>query len=148
MHIQTSRGLALFPQDGGDLEALMRSADVAMYQAKATGGGFAFYRSLQDPFTLERLRLQAALRQAIGEEALVLHYQPILDLAGGKVDKLEALVRWPRERGVVPPGVFIPLAEEGGMIRELDRLVPRRATREVVDLGGERGGQPLGSEPL
>jgi diguanylate cyclase (GGDEF)-like protein len=135
VYVQASLGVALYPEDGADLEELMRAADVALRRAKQDDSGFAFYRPDYDHHTQDRLALQSALHQALKEDDLTLHYQSILDLQTGTLDRAEALVRWYRVGELVMPGAFIPLAEETGLIQSLDRFVLRRATLEAVRLG-------------
>jgi len=135
VYVQASLGVALYPEDGADLEELMHAADVALRRAKQEDSGFAFYRPDYDHHTQDRLALQAALHQALKEDDLTLHYQSILDLQTGALDRAEALLRWYRVGEMVMPGAFIPLAEESGLIQSLDRFVLRRATLEAVRLG-------------
>lgn len=135
VYVQASLGVALYPEDGADLEELMHAADVALRRAKQEDSGFAFYRPDYDHHTQDRLALQAALHQALKEDDLTLHYQSILDLQTGALDRAEALLRWYRVGELVMPGAFIPLAEESGLIGSLDRFVLRRATLEAVRLG-------------
>ncbi|WP_276954232.1 putative bifunctional diguanylate cyclase/phosphodiesterase [Allomeiothermus silvanus] len=135
VYVQASLGVALYPEDGADLEELMHAADVALRRAKQEDSGFAFYRPDYDHHTQDRLALQAALHQALKEDDLTLHYQSILDLQTGALDRAEALLRWYRVGELVMPGAFIPLAEESGLIQSLDRFVLRRATLEAVRLG-------------
>jgi diguanylate cyclase (GGDEF)-like protein len=135
VYLQASLGVALYPEDGADLEELMHAADVALRRAKQEDSGFAFCRPDYDHHTQDRLALQAALHQALQEDDLTLHYQSILDLKTGALDRAEALLRWYRVGELVMPGAFIPLAEESGLIQSLDRFVLRRATLEAVRLG-------------
>lgn len=138
LHISASLGLAFFPQDAEDLPELMRAADVAMYRAKGERGSFAFYRADLSPYSRERLSLEQELHQALEGREFTLYYQPILNLSQGRVDKLEALLCWPHPvRGMILPGEFIPVAEESGLVRRLDRWVLRQATSRAVSLGLE-----------
>jgi diguanylate cyclase (GGDEF)-like protein len=115
-----SIGIALYPDDGTDATTLLQRADVAMYQAKASGTGYAFYARERDEHTRARLELISELREAIGTSQLVLHYQPKLDIATGRVRDVEALVRWQHPtRGLLPPGAFVPLAEQTGVMHDL-----------------------------
>lgn len=134
-HLEASIGIALYPADGLALDELMRAADVAMYQAKANGKGVVFYQANLDQFTLERLELLSALREAIQNDGFTLHYQPIVNFSASPVARCEALVRWNRAGEMVMPGKFIPLAEETGLIADLDRLVIRKATQEAAQHG-------------
>src|SRR5258708_7931952 len=111
-----SIGIAMYPVHGDDPGTLLRRADVAMYVAKRSGGGYAIYQPEQEAQTLRRSGLAGELRRAIPQGELVLHYQPQVTLATGAVHTVEALVRWnhPRE-GLMPPDRFIPMAEEAGL---------------------------------
>ena len=120
VQIGASVGIAVFPQHGQDAGTLMRHADVAMYQAKTSRSGHAFYAHEEDRNTRERLELIGELRDAVTLGQLVVHYQPIVDLATGAVTEVEALVRWQHpERGLLAPGEFVPLAEQTGVMRQL-----------------------------
>jgi diguanylate cyclase (GGDEF)-like protein/PAS domain S-box-containing protein len=126
LSIEASIGVACFPRDGEDVDQLLRYADIAMYSAKTSGVGHAFYEpngngNGHDP---RRLGILGELRRAIAERELVLHYQPKLDLRSKLVDRVEALVRWQHPRdGLVLPGHFIPLAEQTGLIKPLTLYV-------------------------
>jgi len=111
----------------------VREGDVAMYRAKARGGGcFEMFRHDLEAGSLPRLDLEIDLRRALAEGELEVHYQPVLRTAGGEVVGVEALVRWRHPvRGLVPPGDFIPLAEETGLILPLGRFVLEEACRQV-----------------
>jgi diguanylate cyclase (GGDEF)-like protein len=132
VRIGASIGIAVFPEHGDDAETLMQRADVAMYQAKAARSGHAFYERERDRHSRERLALIGELREAIGTDQLVLHFQPKLDLATGRVDAVEALVRWMHpERGLLGPGAFVPLAEQTGVMGQLTEHVLDAALRQV-----------------
>jgi diguanylate cyclase (GGDEF)-like protein/PAS domain S-box-containing protein len=121
IYVGASIGIAATDQDVDDADHLLRNADLAMYRAKATGaGGFERYHPRLHVALVERLQLEAELRQAIANNELELHYQPTLALATGEIVGLEALARWkhPR-RGYVSPAEFVPLAEQTGLIRRL-----------------------------
>jgi diguanylate cyclase (GGDEF)-like protein len=124
VRIGGSIGIALYPEHGVEPETLLQHADVAMYQAKAARSGHAFYARERDRHTRDRLELITELRDAIGTDQLVLHYQPKLELRSGAVRELEALVRWQHPtRGLLPPGEFVPLAEQTGVMRALTEHV-------------------------
>jgi diguanylate cyclase (GGDEF)-like protein/PAS domain S-box-containing protein len=116
--ITPSIGIALHPRDGTDIEDLLVKADMAMYQAKDRGRNVhAFYGQTMAVRSLGRLELESELQRAFENDGLQLHYQPKLDLATGRVTGVEALLRWPHaERGWIAPDIFIPVAEESGLI--------------------------------
>jgi diguanylate cyclase (GGDEF)-like protein len=126
-----SLGIALAPLHGSDAESLLRSADVAMYVAKRSGGGHAVYAPDQDAHRPDRLALVAELRHAIHDGELELHYQPKFDLRTGQPSGVEALVRWThRQRGPISPAEFVSLAERTGLITSLSRWVLEAALRQ------------------
>ena len=123
-HIEVSAGVSIYPRDALDADALHRHADAAMYQAKSAGGGmYAFDPShTHDP--LESLSKSAALRRALAEGELELHYQPIFRVSDARIMGLEALIRWQKPGGeLVLPGTFLPVAEQTGLIEELGDFV-------------------------
>jgi diguanylate cyclase (GGDEF)-like protein len=133
LRLAASIGIALYPEHGEDAETLLQRADVAMYQAKSRRSGAEFYSRERDRHTRERLQLIGELRDAVAQDRLTLHYQPKLDLGRGRINGVEALVRWPHpERGMVPPDEFIPLAEQTGVIAPLTDLVVSRALRQAA----------------
>jgi diguanylate cyclase (GGDEF)-like protein/PAS domain S-box-containing protein len=116
-HVEASVGISVFPDDADGPEALMQHADVAMYESKGRGraASTVYAQAAHDP--LERLSLSARLRRAIAQDELVLHFQPIVWTASGRLHSMEALLRWEDpERGLVQPDAFIPAAEEMGML--------------------------------
>ena len=132
--VGVSIGISTHPRDARDAEELLNHADAAMYRAKALArGGCAVYATASvDP--LERLSLSARLRRALAQEEFVLHYQPIFGIGHGDLVGVEALLRWnDRERGrLVPPGAFIPLAEETGLIEAIGDWVVRAVCEQQV----------------
>jgi diguanylate cyclase (GGDEF)-like protein/PAS domain S-box-containing protein len=129
--IGASLGIALFPDHGEDADTLLRHADVAMYVAKRSGTGFAFYTIEQDTHSPTRLALLAELRHAIEEGNLMLHYQPKLEIRTGRIVGAEALLRWEHpQQGLLMPDDFIPLAEHTGLIRPLGLWVIDAALRQ------------------
>ena len=128
IHITSSIGIALFPNDGEDAETLTANADTAMYRAKEDGDNYQFYNSSMNIKALERLSMELALRKAIEQNEFVVHYQPQVDIKNGLIIGVEALVRWQHpERGLVPPMEFIPLAEDTGQIISIGEWVLRTA---------------------
>ncbi|TGR72685.1 EAL domain-containing protein, partial [Mesorhizobium sp. M2D.F.Ca.ET.223.01.1.1] len=113
--------------------SILHAADLALYRAKMGGRGIlAFYDPLMDQEARERRQLETDLRLAINRDELVLNYQPVLSVECGGVVGYEALVRWQHPtRGVVPPDVFIPIAEESGIIISLGEWVLREACRQA-----------------
>ncbi len=126
-------GVSVYPRDGNDTESLLRMADIAMYRAKGSGQDtYAFYSHEMNQRALERLKIESGLRQALEHDELLLHYQPKVDLASGRIVGAEALVRWQHpERGLVSPQEFIPIAEESGLIVRLSAWVLEAALRQV-----------------
>ncbi|WP_430780339.1 putative bifunctional diguanylate cyclase/phosphodiesterase [Actinoplanes sp. G11-F43] len=139
LNIEASFGIALYPEHGHDLQELKRRADVAMYQGKRGTVDIVVYSG--EGQTHQWLVVQAELRHALERDELVLHYQPKVGVADGDVRGLEALVRWRHpERGMVPPGDFLPAAEHSGLIVPLTEWVLRRALADQV--GWTAAGQP------
>ncbi len=125
---KASIGIAMYPDHGTETEELLQHADVAMYQAKQSGSGYAVYNQALDSHSVQRLRLMGDLREAIENDQLSLHFQPIIDLDSNKIFKFEALARWQHpEQGYILPDVFIPMAEQMGLIRILTLWVVDRA---------------------
>ena len=137
-HLGASVGIALAPDDGDGPTELMRSADLALYAAKAKGKGtFCRFDVTLDERMRKRRLLEAALRQAINGQQLELHYQPLVDAKTGRITSAEALVRWNHpERGLVPPADFIDIAEETGLILPLGEWVLRTACAEAATWPG------------
>ena len=137
VYSSASLGVALpDPEDPTvDAESLIRDADTAMYQAKATGrDGVAFFDSSMRRRAAERLAIEQDLRHALDREELSLHFQPIVTFPGGPVDGVEALLRWSHpERGSVPPNTFVPIAEDTGLIIEIGAWALREACRQVAE---------------
>ncbi len=135
-----SIGISLYPEDGRDADRLVKSADAAMYRAKQQGrDNYQLCAPALNATALERLALEGSLRHAVGQDELVLHYQPVLDLASGRVRAMEALLRWRHpELGLIPPADFIPLAEMTGLVIAFSPWVLRTAcaqAREWQDAG-------------
>lgn len=133
LHVTTSVGIALYPQDTDDIDTLIRHADAAMYQAKGEGKNtYRFFAKELSKFSVEHLALENGLRKAVARQELVLEYQPKLDLRTWRVCGMEALVRWEHPTlGRVSPARFIPLAEEIGEIPAIGEWVLREACRQL-----------------
>lgn len=132
LHITTSIGIGLFPNDSDTAEGLLRCADTAMYEAKQQGADtFRFYNPAVGHRARERLRVEIRLREALANGGLTVHYQPQIALASGKVVGVEALVRWHHpELGLLPPAQFLPISEETDLIQHLDDWVLRTVCRQ------------------
>ncbi len=132
LHITPSIGIAIFPEQGNSAEEILRHTDAAMYQAKSSGrNSIAFYLPSLQIQADNRLELEKELRKALESDQLELFYQPQLNHLG-EVVGMEALARWPHpRRGMIPPGEFIPIAEESGQIQALGRWVLQTATRQA-----------------
>ena len=133
LHSSMSIGIALFPDDGADLSALLRKADIAMYRAKTSGGGHHVYCSADDAEDTTRLQKVEELQTALTDGQFVVHYQPMIDLDTGDVHAVEALVRWNHPtRGLLYPDAFLHLVEESGLMPTLTRVVLALALDQVT----------------
>ena len=131
--VSSSIGIVLYPDDGIDFETLIKKCDIAMYHAKESGRAtYRFFTDALNTHSQERLQLEADLRRALDRKEFVLYFQPQIDLADRKVVGAEALVRWMHpDKGMIPPGRFVPLAEETGLIVSMDQWVMEEACRQA-----------------
>jgi EAL domain-containing protein (putative c-di-GMP-specific phosphodiesterase class I) len=137
LRIAAKVGVALFPDDGADADTIFRNAESALKNAKANGDRFLFYTSNMNERVAERLYMENRLRRAVDNREFVLHYQPKLNLASGKMTGAEALIRWnDPSTGLVPPGHFIPVLEETGLIHEVGRWALERAVEDLLHWRG------------
>jgi diguanylate cyclase (GGDEF)-like protein len=128
LSVEASFGVAFYPRDADNVEELLKCADAAMYQGKRGASGIVLYNSADAPVPTRALSVQRELRQALERDELVLHYQPKIELATGRICGVEALVRWAHpERGLLAPADFLPVAEQSGLIEPLTAWVIRRA---------------------
>jgi diguanylate cyclase (GGDEF)-like protein len=115
--INASVGLSMYPKHGKEATELVRSADIAMYEAKRTGRRISTYSPAHEPDTADRLALETEIRNAFDSDQMIQYYQPILDLKTGKIEKAEALIRWQHpERGLLSPAAFLHVAESSGLM--------------------------------
>lgn len=138
--VTATLGVAVYPQSGLDADILLRNADIALYRAKEQGRNtYQFYTEGMQEREVMRLELEKDLSQALANNEFVLHYQPQLNLGNGEINSVEALIRWqhPR-RGLLPPGEFIPLAEESGRITDIGQWVVMAACRQLAAWKGTR----------
>ncbi|MEM7020559.1 MAG: bifunctional diguanylate cyclase/phosphodiesterase, partial [Pseudomonadota bacterium] len=137
LHISTSIGIAICPQDGDDAETLMKRADASMYESKRRGMGmYSFYESHLEHESQRRLSLETQLHQALENDAFELVYQPQHNVVDNSMAGVEALLRWhDKGLGTVSPNHFISVAEEIGLMDELDWWVMQRACQQIADFG-------------
>ncbi|HUP97158.1 MAG TPA: PAS domain-containing protein [Usitatibacter sp.] len=133
IHVSGSLGLALYPEDGSDAETLLKNADAAMYHAKELGrNSFRLFSTELGQRRAHRMQVEAALRRALKNNELRLHFQPIMEIATGRVSRAEALLRWhDPEKGLVLPAGFIPLAEETGLGHAIGHWVLENAAKQA-----------------
>ncbi|HEX4325441.1 MAG TPA: bifunctional diguanylate cyclase/phosphodiesterase, partial [Burkholderiales bacterium] len=130
--ITAKAGMALFPEDGGDADTLFRNAEAALKKAKMAGERYLLYTRKMTVLA-GQLTMENQLREALDRGQFVLHYQPKINLASGRLTSAEALIRWNDPRtGLVPPGRFIPILEETGLIYEVGRWALRQAVADYL----------------
>ena len=131
LYVTASIGISVYPLDAADATSLLRNADSAVYLAKETGPGGYVLNHLENDGALTKLSLSTRLRKAVEQEEWTLHYQPLINLFTGEMFGVEALIRWPDPAGgLVPPGDFIPLAEEMGLIEAIGAWVVEEICRQ------------------
>ena len=133
LHVTTSIGVSVFPDDGMDAETLIKNADTAMYQAKENGRqSYQFFKPAMNVRAVERQSIEESLRRALEREEFMVHYQPKVNLRTGDISGAEALIRWNHPtRGMVPPGDFIPIAEDCGLILPIGNWILREACKQA-----------------
>ncbi|MFV3307055.1 putative bifunctional diguanylate cyclase/phosphodiesterase [Pseudomonas sp. NY15181] len=133
IYMSVSLGVSLFPDDARNVDHLMQHADAALFQAKASGRSlYAFYTPELTARARSHVQVEAALRHALDHDELRIYFQPVHDLASGRMVGVESLVRWQHpQRGLVPPSEFIPVAEESGLITALDAWMLDQACRQM-----------------
>jgi diguanylate cyclase (GGDEF)-like protein/PAS domain S-box-containing protein len=134
LHITPSIGICVYPDDGGDVETLMRHADAAMYHAKASGrNNHQFFTERMNQAAALHFELESSLRGALANEEFELFYQPIMDIGTRQVHTMEVLLRWRRpEHGLILPDHFIPILEENGLVVPVGEWVIRRACEQSM----------------
>jgi EAL domain-containing protein (putative c-di-GMP-specific phosphodiesterase class I) len=131
--VTAKAGVAVYPGDGADAETLFRNAEAALKRAKASGQRYLFHTQKMTEAVAGKLTLENQLRQAADKGEFVLHYQPKVNLASGRITGAEALIRWNDPRtGLVPPGRFIPVLEETGLIHEVGRWALKQAIADYL----------------
>ncbi|MHB9031122.1 MAG: putative bifunctional diguanylate cyclase/phosphodiesterase, partial [Candidatus Latescibacterota bacterium] len=132
--ITSSIGISMYPSDGESIEEVIKNSDIAMYHAKSMGkNGFQFYSKSMNASAMTHLIMENELRKAMSREELSVYYQPMIDLSKGEIFSVEALARWHNAKlGCIEPVQFIPLAEEMGLIEEIDSWVLQTACSQIL----------------
>ena len=133
LHVTTSIGVSIYPDDGLNAETLIKNADTAMYQAKENGcHGYRFFKAAMNVRAVERQSIEESLRHGLERQEFMLHYQPIINLSTGEITGAEGLLRWTHPiRGAVSPADFIPVAEDCGLIVPIGNWVLREACKQA-----------------
>ena len=133
LHVSTSIGISIYPDDGLDDKVLLKNADISMYHAKEKGPGhFSFYSKDMNESSLERLAIESNLRNAIENNEFTLVYQPQMRLKDNQFKNVEALIRWRNSAlGAISPAVFVPIAEETGMVNQIDLWVISQVCKQI-----------------
>ncbi len=140
LFVGASIGISMYPETGGDEETLIQNADIAMYHVKARGkNGYQFFSEEMNQQFSSRLKLEREIRNALAEKEFEVFYQPQVSMDTGTISGVEALVRWRHQsRGLIDPGEFLPLAQETGLLVQIDEFVQRQAFQDVA--GWHRAG--------
>jgi EAL domain-containing protein (putative c-di-GMP-specific phosphodiesterase class I) len=144
VYTSTSIGIAVYPADGDDVEVLLKNADAAMYHAKEQGrNNYQFFTRSMNDASVEQLQLENNLRKALTKGEFCLYYQPQVSVVSGQLVGMEALIRWRHpDKGFISPAVFIPVAEETGMIMEIGEWVIQEACRQSAEWR-DKGYKPI-----
>jgi len=133
LHITPSIGICVYPDDGGDVETLMRHADAAMYHAKASGrNNYQYFKEAMNQTAAQHFELESSLRSALAQDEFELHFQPIMDIGTRRLHTMEVLLRWRRGGTLVLPDHFIPIIEENGLIVPVGEWVIRQACQQSM----------------
>jgi diguanylate cyclase (GGDEF)-like protein/PAS domain S-box-containing protein len=146
LRVSPSIGIAIFPEDGQNIDELLRNADTAMYHAKQNGRSrFSFFSAYMNEAANQRIVVGGALQRAITQQEFVLHYQPKVNASTGEICGFEALIRWPQKDGTwISPSEFIPIAEETGRIEPIGKWALREAALQAKRwLKNGCGGSPI-----
>ncbi len=137
--LSTSIGVSIYPDDGDTAQMMLRNADTAMYEAKRLGaGGYYFYEQSLTEMVRERIHLTAEIRHALNQQQFQVYFQPQFNSLGGHLAGVEALIRWPHpEKGMIPPLLFIPIAEQSDLIKEVGMYVLNNACKQCMRWWGD-----------